>query len=176
MCLLCSSHVPVHIRNASSGGEEKLVKRPDWSVFETALSNWTKTKYGPECGPAFSIGDAARKWEATCKWMREKQGQICIVTNLHTLNVTKGIVVKHLSDFKACLDYFLLSPWEGLNGDTCRYHGLSKRPTWSVKFLHWNFSLHPFYILWHNVVQRANYCNDYLQDSLTSGHQANSLY
>lgn len=53
------------------------------------------------------------------------------------IECNKGIVVKHLSDFKACLDYFLLSPWEGLNGDTCRYHGLSKRPTWSVKFLHW---------------------------------------
>lgn len=40
-------------------------------------------------GRRFLFGDAARKWEATCKWMREKQGQICIVTNLHTLNVTK---------------------------------------------------------------------------------------
>lgn len=26
MCLLCSSHVPVHIRNASSGGEENWLK------------------------------------------------------------------------------------------------------------------------------------------------------
>lgn len=137
MCLLCSSHVPVHIRNASSGGEEKLVKRPDWSVFETALSNWTKTKYGPECGPAFSIWRCSKKVRGYMQMDEGKAGSNLYSHKFAYIECNKGIVVKHLSDFKACLDYFLLSPWEGLNGDTCRYHGLSKRPTWSVKFLHW---------------------------------------
>lgn len=176
MCLLCSSHVPVHIRNASSGGEEKLVKRPDWSVFETALSNWTKTKLRTRVWAGVFYWRCSKKVRGYMQMDEGKAGSNLYSHKFAYIECNKGIVVKHLSDFKACLDYFLLSPWEGLNGDTCRYVCQNDQHGLSSSFTDWNFSLHPFYILWHNVVQRANYCNDYLQDSLTSGHQANSLY
>lgn len=141
MCLLCSSHVPVHIRHASSGGEEKLVKRPDWSgglvSFRDRSLQLNKNKVWTRVWTSVFYWRCSKKVRGCMQMDEGKAGSNLYSHKFTYIKCNKGIVAKHLSDFKACLDYFLLLPWEGLNGDTCRYHGLSKRPTWSVKFLHW---------------------------------------